>query len=108
LSLHSALFLVDEHAYFSCPTSQPCAVHALAARDETLDPQWHIPSEFLHGTFADYAVVPRRNAIPLRENLSPPIMPRCLALPVDVDGWPGFTGKGEIGSSAAERLASAP
>src|SRR4029077_6894856 len=39
--------------------------------DETLDPGWHIPSEFVHGTFADYAVVPRRNAIPLPENLSP-------------------------------------
>ena len=33
-------------------------------RDETLDPQWHIPSEIVHGTFADYAVVPRRNAAP--------------------------------------------
>src|SRR5437762_2362389 len=40
-------------------------------RDETLDPGWHIPSEFIHGTFADYVVVPRRNAIPLPENLSP-------------------------------------
>lgn len=39
--------------------------------DETLDPGWHIPSEFIHGTFADYVVVPRRNAIPLPENLSP-------------------------------------
>jgi NADPH:quinone reductase-like Zn-dependent oxidoreductase len=39
--------------------------------DETLDPRWHIPSEFVHGTFADYAVVPRRNAIPLPEDLSP-------------------------------------
>jgi NADPH:quinone reductase-like Zn-dependent oxidoreductase len=38
--------------------------------DETLDPAWHIPSEFIHGTFADYAVVPRRNAIPLPRNLS--------------------------------------
>jgi NADPH:quinone reductase-like Zn-dependent oxidoreductase len=38
--------------------------------DETLDPGWHIPSEFVHGTFADYAVVPRRNAIPLPETLS--------------------------------------
>jgi NADPH:quinone reductase-like Zn-dependent oxidoreductase len=38
--------------------------------DETLDPKWHIPSEFIHGTFADYAVVPRRNAIPLPETLS--------------------------------------
>jgi NADPH:quinone reductase-like Zn-dependent oxidoreductase len=39
--------------------------------DETLDPGWHIPSEFIHGTFADYAVVPRRNASPLPETLSP-------------------------------------
>jgi NADPH:quinone reductase-like Zn-dependent oxidoreductase len=39
--------------------------------DETLDPGWHIPSEFIPGTFADYAVVPRRNAIPLPSNLSP-------------------------------------
>ena len=39
--------------------------------DETLDPKWHIPSEFIHGTFADYAVVPKRNAIPLPNNLSP-------------------------------------
>lgn len=39
--------------------------------DETLDPQWHIPSEFIHGTFADYAVVPKRNAIPLPNGLLP-------------------------------------
>jgi len=39
--------------------------------DETLDPKWHIPSEFVHGTFAEYVVVPRRNAIPLPETLSP-------------------------------------
>src|SRR5437660_44388 len=39
--------------------------------DETLDHKWHIPSEFMHGTSADYAVVPRRNAIPLPKNLSP-------------------------------------
>src|SRR5262249_8529633 len=39
--------------------------------DETLDPGWHIPSEFVHGTFADCAVVPRRNALPLPGNLSP-------------------------------------
>ena len=31
--------------------------------DETLDPKWHIPSEFIDGTFADYTVVPSRNAI---------------------------------------------
>lgn len=39
--------------------------------DETLDPEWHIPSEFIQGTFADYVVVPKRNVIPLPENLSP-------------------------------------
>src|SRR5205814_3793332 len=39
--------------------------------DETLDPKWHIPSEFIHGTFADYAVVPRRNILPLPSTLSP-------------------------------------
>lgn len=39
--------------------------------DETLDPQWHIPSEFIHGTFADYAVVPKRNAVALPQGLSP-------------------------------------
>ena len=39
--------------------------------DETLDPAWHIPSEFIPGTFADYAVVPKRNAIPLPADLSP-------------------------------------
>ena len=39
--------------------------------DETLDPKWHIPSEFIHGTFADYAAVPKRNAISLPNALSP-------------------------------------
>lgn len=39
--------------------------------DETLDPKWHIPSEFIHGTFADYAVMPKRNAITLPKSLSP-------------------------------------
>jgi len=38
--------------------------------DETLDPHWHIPSEFEQGTFADYAVVPRRNAVVVPEGLS--------------------------------------
>ncbi len=33
--------------------------------DETLDPAWHIFSEFMPGTFADFIAVPRRNAIPL-------------------------------------------
>jgi NADPH:quinone reductase-like Zn-dependent oxidoreductase len=39
--------------------------------DETLDPKWHIPSEFIHGTFADYTVIPKRNAITLPKSLSP-------------------------------------
>jgi NADPH:quinone reductase-like Zn-dependent oxidoreductase len=39
--------------------------------DETLDQAWHIPSEFVHGSFADYVVVPSRNAIPLPQTLSP-------------------------------------
>lgn len=39
--------------------------------DETLDPGWHIPSEFVHGTFADFVVIPRRNTIPLPQSLSP-------------------------------------
>ena len=39
--------------------------------DETLDPKWHIPSEFIQGTFADYAVMPKRNAITLPKSLSP-------------------------------------
>jgi len=39
--------------------------------DETLDPEWHIPSEFIQGTFADYAVIPKRNVIPLPNDFSP-------------------------------------
>src|SRR5215472_6289046 len=38
--------------------------------DETLDPYWHVFSERVAGTFADYVAVPRRNAIPLPEGLS--------------------------------------
>ena len=38
--------------------------------DETLDPHWHIFSEFVQGTFADYVVMPKRNAIPLPEGIS--------------------------------------
>jgi NADPH:quinone reductase-like Zn-dependent oxidoreductase len=38
--------------------------------DETLDPGWHIFSEKVAGTFADYVAVPRRNAIPLPPGLS--------------------------------------
>src|SRR5215831_18891136 len=47
--------------------------------DETLDPKWHIPSEFIHGTFAEYVVVPRRNAIPLPETL--PAVRACRVHP---------------------------
>lgn len=38
--------------------------------DETLDPRWHILSERVAGTFADYVAVPNRNAIPLPQGLS--------------------------------------
>jgi NADPH:quinone reductase-like Zn-dependent oxidoreductase len=38
--------------------------------DETLDPRWHILSERMPGTFADYVAVPKRNAIPLPGGLS--------------------------------------
>src|ERR1700756_4960497 len=39
--------------------------------DETLDPDWNIFSERVPGTFADYVAVPKRNAIPLPDGLSP-------------------------------------
>jgi NADPH:quinone reductase-like Zn-dependent oxidoreductase len=32
--------------------------------DETLDPRWHVLSELVPGTMADYVAVPRQNAIP--------------------------------------------
>ena len=38
--------------------------------DETLDPRWHILSEFMPGTFADNIAVPKRNALMLPEGLS--------------------------------------
>lgn len=38
--------------------------------DETLDPRWHIFSEGVADTFADYVAVPSCNAIPLPEVLS--------------------------------------
>ena len=38
--------------------------------DETLDPHWHIFSEFAQGTIADYVAVPKRNAIPLPDGIS--------------------------------------
>lgn len=38
--------------------------------DETLDPDRSCFTEHLQGTFADYALVPRRNAVPLPEGIS--------------------------------------
>lgn len=38
--------------------------------DETIDPNWHIFSEFVHGTMADYVAVPRRNALLIPDSLS--------------------------------------
>ena len=38
--------------------------------DETIDPHWHIFSELVPGTMADYVAVPKRNALPLPEGLS--------------------------------------
>jgi len=64
------------HAAGALDDGTPVVVYPLIGSDdwrgdETLDPGWHIPSEFIHGTFADYVAVPRRNAIPLPKNLSP-------------------------------------
>lgn len=39
--------------------------------DETIDPQWHILSELVPGTMADYVAVPKRNAVPIPDGLSP-------------------------------------
>ncbi|MDB5582445.1 MAG: alcohol dehydrogenase [Bradyrhizobium sp.] len=39
--------------------------------DDSLDPDLHILSEKVDGTFADYVVVPRRNALPLPGGLPP-------------------------------------
>ena len=38
--------------------------------DEMEDPQWHVFSELVPGTFADYVAVPRRNAIPRPREIS--------------------------------------
>ena len=40
------------------------------ARRRDAGPHWHIFSEFVPGTFADYVAVPKRNAIVLPEGLS--------------------------------------
>ncbi|MCV3768859.1 quinone oxidoreductase family protein [Rhizobium sp. TRM95796] len=39
--------------------------------DETIDPHWHVISELVPGTMADYVAVPKRNALPIPEGLSP-------------------------------------
>ena len=54
----------------------PVAIYPLIGSDswhgdETLDPAWHVFSELVPGTMADYVAVPRRNAIPLPAGLSP-------------------------------------
>lgn len=38
--------------------------------DETIDPHWHVISELVPGTMADYVAVPKRNAVPIPEGLS--------------------------------------
>jgi NADPH:quinone reductase-like Zn-dependent oxidoreductase len=49
----------------------PLITGADRADDETLAPGWHVLSEKVQGTMADFVVVPRRNALPLPEGLSP-------------------------------------
>ncbi|KQO75935.1 zinc-binding dehydrogenase [Rhizobium sp. Leaf262] len=39
--------------------------------DETIDPYWHVISELVPGTMADYVAVPKRNALPIPQGLSP-------------------------------------
>lgn len=39
--------------------------------DETIDPHWHVLSELVPGTMADSVAVPKRNAVPIPEGLSP-------------------------------------
>jgi len=39
--------------------------------DETLAPGWHVLSEKVQGTFADFVAVPRRNVLPLPDGLTP-------------------------------------
>lgn len=53
----------------------PIAIYPVVGSDdwrdnETLDPHWHILSEFLPGTFADTIAIPRRNAIPIPDGMS--------------------------------------
>lgn len=62
---------------------------------ETLDPKWHILSEFIHGTFADCDVMPKRNAITQPKNLSP--------LHASVHGTPPVRSSPSRGSRPARR-----
>jgi NADPH:quinone reductase-like Zn-dependent oxidoreductase len=48
--------------------------------DETLDPRWHIFSELVPGTFADYVAVPKRNRLSCRRDCPPSTHP-CSAPP---------------------------
>jgi hypothetical protein len=50
--------------------------------DETIDAHWHIFSELVPGTMADYAAVPKRNAVPIPEGLS------ALAASLLGTAWP--------------------
>lgn len=38
--------------------------------NETIDPHWHVLSELVPGTMADYVAVPKRNAVPVPKGLS--------------------------------------
>jgi len=38
--------------------------------DEMLDPKWHVFSELVPGTMAEYVTVPKRNAVPIPKGLS--------------------------------------
>lgn len=38
--------------------------------NETIDPHWHVLSELVPGTMADYVAVPKRNAVPIPKGLS--------------------------------------
>jgi NADPH:quinone reductase-like Zn-dependent oxidoreductase len=48
----------------------PLITSDLWCGDETVDPAWHVLSEKVQGTFADYVAVPARNAVPLPEGLA--------------------------------------
>ena len=39
--------------------------------DEMLDPKWHVFSELVPGTMAEYVAVPKRNAIPMPQGMKP-------------------------------------